>query len=406
MSDHMTSHTVRPWLVRGLAAAALVLSACSSASQAPPTTVPAAAAKPTDAPKPAAPAATSAPAAAPTTAPAATSAPAAAVAKPTEPAKPAAAPAEDLNALYQAAKQEGEFNFYTTLNTNNGQPVIEKFMARYPGVKVNYNRQTSEKLEEVMTQEAKAGKMNWDVVECNEDVYVRFIANGFLQQYVSTSSAKYPDNLKDPNKMWVTDRVNPQTPSLNTNLVKPEEYPKVWDDLTKPSWKGRIAIEQGNVLLYTATKAEWGNDKALAFWKGIAANQPSIRNGNTDTAQLLAAGEFPLAVNIYTGEPNRLAGQGAPTKVIPLDPVFLQLQLLGLGAKAEHPNAAKLFINWFLDDEGQKALNENGILAAKPDVFQQGAAYLGTTRILPIKPEVAEKSGADIDAWRQVMGIQ
>jgi iron(III) transport system substrate-binding protein len=370
------------WLVCSLSTLAVVLSACSAGTAPSPT-------------------------AAPTTAPVAPTA-ASAAAKPTEASKPAtsAAQTEDLNAIYQVAKQEGEFNFYTTMNTNNGQPVVEKFMAKYPGVKVNYNRQTSEKLEEIMNQEAKAGKATSDVVECNEDVYVRLITNGFIATYTPSVAAKYPDNLRDPNGTWVTDRVNPQTPSLNTNLVKPEDYPKTWDDLTKAAWKGKIAIEQGNVLLFTATKAEWGNDKALAFWKGIAANQPSIRSGNTETAQLLAAGEFPLAANIYTGEPNRLSMQGAPTKVVALDPVFLQLQLIGMGAKATHPNAAKLFINWLLDDEGQKALNDNGILAARPDAFQQGATYLGSARILPIKPDIAAKAGADIDEWRQTMGIQ
>jgi iron(III) transport system substrate-binding protein len=321
-----------------------------------------------------------------------------------QPATQATKPAADP--LYDAARQEGELNFYTTLNTQNGQPVVEKFMARYPGVKVNYNRQTSEKLEEVMNQEARAGKMTWDVVETNEDVMVRFIAGGYLQPYTPSSAAKYPDNLKDAKNLWVSDRVNPQTPSLNTNLVKPDEYPKTWDDLTQPTWKGRLAIEQGNVLLFTATKAEWGPDKALTFWKGIAANQPSIRSGNTDTAQLLAAGEFPLAVNIYSGEPNRLAKQGAPTKVIPLDPVFLQLQTIGMGAKGEHPSAAKLFLNWFLDDEGQRALADADILPARPDIFQQSAAYLGNTRLLPIPPDVAAKAGDDLDQWRQTMGIQ
>jgi ABC-type Fe3+ transport system substrate-binding protein len=322
--------------------------------------------------------------------------------QPTQSTKPAAA----ADPLYDAARQEGELNFYTTLNTQNGQPVVEKFMARYPGVKVNYNRQTSEKLEEVMNQEAKAGKMTWDVVETNEDVMVRFIANGYIQPYTPSSASKYPDNLKDPKNLWVTDRVNAQTPSLNTNLVKPDEYPKTWDDLTQSTWKGRLAIEQGNVLLFTATKTEWGTDKALSFWKGIAANQPSIRSGNTDTAQLLAAGEFPLAVNIYSGEPNRLSKQGAPTKVIPLDPVFLQLQTIGMGARGEHPNAAKLFMNWFLDDEGQQALAAVDILPGKPDVFQQAAAYLGNTRLLPIPPEVAARAGDDLDQWRQIIGIQ
>lgn len=374
------------------------LSACNTAAPAPaaPTAPPAATAA--SAPKP-----TAAPTSAPTSAPA--TAPTTAAAKPTAAPAAAAAPAEDVNALYESAKQEGELTFYTTLNTNNGQPVIEKFMARYPGIKINYNRQTSEKLEEVMNQEAKAGKMGWDVVECNEDVFVRFVGSKYIQQYVPGVASKYPDNLKDPSKMWVTDRVNAFAPSLNTNLVKPEAYPKTWDDLTQPNWKGRIAVEEGSVLLFSATKAEWGDAKALSFWKGIAANSPSLRSGNTESAQLLAAGEFPLAVNIYTGEPNRLALQGAPTKVTPVDPVFLQLQLIGLGAKSTHPNAAKLFINWFLDDEGQSSLNDNGILAARPDIFQKAAAYLGDTRIVPIKPEIAEKSGADTDEWRQTMGI-
>ena len=373
-----------------LAGAALVLSACGGSAQQPaPTSAPAP--KPTEAPKPAA-----------TSAPAPTAAPAA---KPTA-ATAAQTGAEDLNALYDAAKREGEFNFYTTLNTQNGQPVVQKFMERYSGIKVNYNRQNSEKLEEVMAQEARAGKMAWDVVEANEDTIARFIAQGFLQPYTPSAAAKYPDTLKDTTKgLWVTDRVNPQTPSLNTNLVKSEEYPKAWDDLTKPTWKGRIAVEQGNVLLFSGMKAEWGVDRTLTFWKGIAANNPSMRSGNTDTAQLLAAGEFPLAVNIYTGEPNRLAKQGAPTKVIPLDPVFLQLQVIGLGAKTEHPNAAKLFINWLLDDEGQKLLDDNGVLPAKPEQFKQGAAYLGDARLVAISPDVAAKSGDDLDQWRQILGL-
>jgi iron(III) transport system substrate-binding protein len=284
--------------------------------------------------------------------------------------------------------------------------VAKNFMTRYPGVKINYTRQSAVKLEELMNQEAKAGKMAWDVVESNEDMLVRVTANGYVQPYVPAIAAKYPDNFNDPRVLGLTDRVNPFAPSINTNLVKPEEYPRTWDDLTKPNWKGRMALDETNVLLFTATKAEWGTDRAVAFWKGIAANQPSIRSGNTETAQLLAAGEFPLAINIYTAEPGRLVEQGAPVKVIPLDPVFLQLQMVALGAKGEHPNAARLFINWLLDDDGQKALADNGIPAARPEFLRKVAPYLGDVRLLPIAPDVAVKATDDRDEWRQIMGIR
>jgi iron(III) transport system substrate-binding protein len=379
--------------------ATLVLGACSgSAPAASPTAQ--APAKPTTA---AAPAGSPAVAASPGASPAAGAQPAGGASTTAAAPKPAA---EDLNALYEEAKKEGSFNFYATLNTQNGQPVIEKFQKKYPGVKVNYNRQTSEKLEEVMTQEAKAGKMSWDVVEVNEDVLLRLIDAGYIGTYVPSAAAAFPDNLRDPKGMWVSDRVNAQTPSINTSLTKPDETPKTWDDMTKPAWKGRVAVEEGNVLLFTAQKEEWGKDKALAFWKAIAANEPQIRSGNTMTAQLLAAGEFAAAVNIYSGETERLRQQGAPTKVVAVDPVFLQLQLVSIGAKAASPNAAKLFINWLLGDEGQASYNEVGILPARPDMFKKGAEYLGDARIVPIKPEVAAKAGDDLTEFRSLLGLR
>ena len=86
--------------------------------------------------------------------------------------------------------------------------------------------------------------------------------------------------------------------------------------------------------------------------------------------------------------------------------MFLQLQTIGLGARGEHPNAAKLFIDWLLDDEGQQQLAAVDILPGKPEAFQQAAAYLGGTRLLPIQPEVAARAGDDLDQWRQIMGIQ
>ena len=150
------------------------------------------------------------------------------------PPSPTAAPVQ--NPLYDAARKEAELNFYTTLNTQNGQPVVEKFMARYPGVKVNYNRQTSEKLEEVMNQEARAGKMTWDVVETNEDVMVRFIASGYVQPYTSPVAARYPDNLRDPKGLWVTDRVNAQSPSRTLPIGPPASA-------SGPTWPMQAPVE-------------------------------------------------------------------------------------------------------------------------------------------------------------------
>src|SRR5713226_9982608 len=105
------------------------------------------------------------------------------------PAKPTVAATESLDTLYAAAKQEGQMVLYGTLNTQFAQPLIDKFSQRYPGIKVNYNRQQAEKLSAIMQQEAGAGNMSWDVLDGPEDMFVTWANNNYVQPYVSPSAS-------------------------------------------------------------------------------------------------------------------------------------------------------------------------------------------------------------------------
>ena len=381
----------RPQMATLLLAAAMLLSACAPAAPEP--------AKPAET-KPAAPAAPAQPAASPAAAPAASPAAAAGAA----PAKPAAQ--EDLAALYEAAKKDGEFTIYTTLNTQFGKPLTDKFMAKYPGVKVNYVRQSSEKLSQVMQEEAKAGKMPWDVVEGNADDFYIYVQQKYVQPYTPSSAATMPANLKDPAGMWLVDRMNPMTLAINTNQVKPADAPKTWQDMTDPKWKGRFAVEEGNILLFTGMKETWGAEKTVQFWRQIAANQPQLRQGNTLISELLAAGEFAASMGVYANAAYKLETDGAPVKVIPADPVFIQLQLLALGAQSTKVNAAKLFMNWLAGDEGQNTYAEIGVYPSRPEVFPKAAKWLGNTPTYFIRPEIAPRVEADRTEFRQIMGLK
>ncbi len=292
--------------------------------------------------------------------------------------------AESMDALYAAAKTEGQVALYSTLNTTYSQPLIAKFAEQFPGVTVNHNRQLAEKLTEIMA---------W-----NQSKY--------LQAYVPGQAATYSNDRKDPAGMWVSDRVNPETVALNSDLVKADEMPKTWTDMTDPRWKGRIAVDGTNVLLYAAMKEAWGAQKAGDFLKGIAANQPRLESSQATIAQLLAAGEFGAAVGTYIDTPHALQQKGAPIKIIGADPVFVQLQLVGLGAQAPHPNAAKLFINWLLSDAGQTAMNEVGVVPAQPDKYKVATEFLGAPNTVVISPELAAKAPDLTQEFNQILGIK
>jgi len=322
------------------------------------------------------------------------------------PAKPTVAATESLDTLYAAAKQEGQMVLYGTLNTQFAQPLIDKFSQRYPGIKVNYNRQQAEKLSAIMQQEAGAGKMTWDVLDGPEDMFVTWANNNYVQPYVSPSASSFPNELKDPAGMWVSDRVNPQSLVVNTDLVKPDELPTTWTDMVDPRWKGRIAIDDTNVLLFVAMKDHWGAQKATDYLRGIAANQPRLEASNATIAQLLGAGEFGVAAGIYTDAPHAMQQQGAPVKIIGADPVFVQLQLIGMGAKGANPNAAKLYISWLLGDDGQVALGEVGVVPARPDKYQSATAFIGATSTVIISPAQAAKAPDSTAEFNQILGIK
>jgi ABC-type Fe3+ transport system substrate-binding protein len=86
--------------------------------------------------------------------------------------------------------------------------------------------------------------------------------------------------------------------------------------------------------------------------------------------------------------------------------VFVQLQLVGLGAQAPHPNAAKLFINWLLSDEGQTAMNDVGVVPAQPEKFKAATAFIGAPNMLVISPALAASAPDLTSEFNQILGIK
>ena len=59
---------------------------------------------------------------------------------------------------------------------------------------------------------------------------------------------------------------------------------------------------------------------------------------------------------------------GAPVAWVPLDPVSLTLQAAGITAKAPHPNAARLFLDFMISRAGQEVFRDRDYIPMHPDV--------------------------------------
>ncbi|NIO69032.1 MAG: extracellular solute-binding protein, partial [Anaerolineae bacterium] len=167
-----------------------------------------------------------------------------------EPAAPTDTPVPpEPPSLEEAAKEEGALMVYTSMNIDDLEPILAKFMEKYPFIKAEYYRASGEDVLAKASTEAKAGQHFADVLEGADLQIFQAVKEGLVAPYVSPEVAAYPEGASDPNGMWTVSRVNAVVIAYNTELVKPEEAPKSYEDLLDPKWQGKIGVEQDDVAL-------------------------------------------------------------------------------------------------------------------------------------------------------------
>lgn len=336
-----------------------------------------------------------APTTAPTAAPATTAAPVATV----------ATPAGQLDAdTIAKAKAEGKLNFYTSLNEDDAKFVVGKFEAAFPGIKVTLNRKSSEKITAQFITEAKAGKVIADVLETGGLDIAKPIKEGLVAEFRPPAAATFPDNLKDTKGMWTAARLGIETIAWNTTLVTAADAPKSFEDLADPKWKGKILIESTDVeVMLALAKAKWKGDDAKVrdYFTKLAANQLQPSAGHTETLDLLIAGQRAIfwGAHGHTAETKRKAG--APVDYMRTEGV-LTVDGAVLAKGSPSPNAAKVFINWYVGDEGQRAISERKRVPARPGIAD--ASLLPKTTYVS-GPEGLDDFDKYQKLWKELLGF-
>ena len=258
--------------------------------------------------------------------------------------------------LIEGAKKEGRLIYWTTMTLSQSKQVVDAFHKKYPFIKpVLYRTGGGPLLNKVLT-EHRAGRDAWDVISSRGDLFLPLMNKNLLAPYHSPEAKNIPADLVDKEGYWTAFYVNPYALGYNTELVKKADVPKTYQELLDPKWKGKkISIDNEAFGLLSGLITVWGKEKAVAYFEKLAAQDPVPMRGNTNRVQLVMAGEFPLII-AYAPTIQRSTSKGAPIDWVPLEPVVVQVNPVMLGAKASHPNASKLFIDFVLSEEGQKLL--------------------------------------------------
>lgn len=290
--------------------------------------------------------------------------------------------------LKKGVEKEGKLVLYTVFAYDDAMYVVENFRKKYPFLKVELHRATNEQLFNRVSAEQKAKMYNADVITGKGTNLYLMRKMGFLSRYDSPERKFFTEGVKDKDGYWTTMFNTVLSAVYNTHMVVQREIPVTYQDLLKPQWKGRIGFNVNNVTWLEVVMKIMGNEEGIKYLESLAQQKPILRAGATLNIMLTAAGEFPLAVSVGVHLVEKQKAKGAPVEWARLKPYYGDLNAISMASNAPHPNAAKLFIDYVLSEEGQEVMVKLGNIPARKG---SKSVIARPEEIIAIDPAFGEK---------------
>jgi iron(III) transport system substrate-binding protein len=270
--------------------------------------------------------------------------------------------------LIQGAKKEGQIVFYNSHTWFKA--VAQEFEKKYPFIKVAEWRADGADVMKRVIEESQAGRFLADVVESTAGNIGGIHSHGLLQEHRSPELRFFDDDvmLKGKNGVYYwADRETYIGLGFNTNHIPAAEAPKRLNDLLDPKWKGKMSLAGG------ATAARWvGAVIEMAgreFIEKLSGQDVNVHKlSGAALANLVVTGEVPMSPTIFDSNIFVAKRKGAAVEWRPVDPVVANVGYSGLVAKAPHPHAALLFLDYIHSKEGQQFIVKGGLSSPRDDV--------------------------------------
>ncbi|WEK06710.1 MAG: ABC transporter substrate-binding protein [Candidatus Devosia phytovorans] len=275
----------------------------------------------------------------------------------------------DLDALYEAAKAEGQLTVIALPHSwCNYGGVIEGFKAKYPDIAINElnpDAGSADELEAVRANQGNTGPQAPDVLDIGLAFGPQAKDEGLLQPYKVSTWDEIPADAKDEEGYWYGDYYGVLAFGINKDIITGDN-PATWADLNKDEFANSVALAgdprtaNNAIMSVFAAGLSTTTDEAAAAAAGLEFFKALNDKGNfvpvDAEAAAIAQGTTPIAINwdynLLAARDN-LNGNPPIEVVVPSDGVVAGVYVQAISAYAPHPNAAKLWMEYLYSDEGQ-----------------------------------------------------
>jgi iron(III) transport system substrate-binding protein len=315
-------------------------------------------------------------------------------------------------ALIEAARKEGQVNFYTALELPPAEKLGRAFEAKYPGIAVRVERSGAERIFQRIGQEKASGIRAVDVV-CSTDAghFIEWERDDWIAPYLPEEVAKhFPSEQIDPDGRHATVCAWLEVMGYNSALVRKEDAPRSFIDLLDPKWKGKLVKAHpgfsGAILTATFLLVR---ELGWSYFEKLAQQKIMQVQSAADPPKKVQIGERAVMAdgNDYVLEVLKSKGQSVEV-VYPTEGSPLIIVENGVFHSAPNPNAARLFQSFIFGVEAQQILVDSfahrsfhALVKEKP-----GRKPLSEIKLLKADPSAVLAQSEEIKArYSKVFGL-
>ncbi|MET9846675.1 ABC transporter substrate-binding protein [Streptomyces ossamyceticus] len=322
-------------------------------------------------------------------------------------------PADYADLVEAAEKEGGKLTVYSNLGDENMAPIVRDFKKKYGFIKtVSVNELDSDELFQKTLSENAAGSSPADVlISSAATAWADFSARkNTVLEYKSPELKELGDSAQLLPSVYSMSQ-DPMTIAYNTSLM--EKPPTTLTDFAdivtgdEDTFKNKVTVRDPEGSFgFTVTRAlTEGNPEA---WDDLERILPLTRPETSSGTQLekIVSGEYSAGflISASPAYPVVEDSAGLVKIVFPKDGTVVLPRGIGIAAEAPHPATSKLFLDFALSDEGQRAVAEGGLASYREGVkgeglhtYQEVVDAVGEENIIHVKYEQVAKD--DAAAW-------
>ncbi len=260
------------------------------------------------------------------------------------------------------AEAEGALVVYSTDPEDGSEKVLARFRKMFPAIKTTFMRLQAGALYARLTSERQAKAYLADIVQLSDmSLVLDFQKHNGWMEYQSPEMVHFkPEWKSKPEGFWTWGAIGVAAIAYNPTTVPPDQAPKNWLDAVDPRWKDSITSKASTSGMQHMT---WYLLRQLygdSYWEKFAALTPKGFDSYVQQYDRTISGQEKIIHTAQYSGYLLAKAKGAPIAyVYPPDGLIAVPESWGAVKEAPHPEAARLFVDWFIGQPGQNAYGQD-----------------------------------------------